>query len=821
MSKQSDGTPIDPASIEPLLAALDDADVEIRIGALWALLGVPHSAATWGSIGTRANAILLDHAGRTRDELCSVIAAGPWIPVASTRELVARFARGALATDSAVRDTARSALGRIARSPTDHPSANARDHVGFSVFTSEERRALNDELSDCSVDALWAELRRDLAVVLSERRLAFVVTSLMEHAGRAGDLGAGYDVTRWVQERGAPFAPDLEGLFAEFVRLRRAPNSPELFAARQVAWLLSRGGAEPLMAALQEHVRSTDRSERLAAVSAMQYAAAFPPEHPPPEYWVGVAAEPAFQEPALPPRTDLVDEPPEPDELQVDDDVQFTVYRPSAVTPDVWHPFVAFAHRSEPIVLADGRTMRPLEEVEQRAAQLLFDLPSAYESVRTDSDAGLPRGTDLLFEPWVESGAFNPPRQSLRWEEAVHEVHFRLRVPTSADGSRLRGGMRVFAGAVVIGELTFRVPVSSEQTAVAAATERDTTRRFRQIFASYSHRDVAVVEAVERYVSATGDRYLIDSESLRSGEVWDERLCRLIDEADIFQLFWSTNAMNSPFVRREWEYALQLGREGFVRPVFWQEPLAADPHRDLPPRELRRLHFSRLQVAPSPQSGIVCRQCGYLNAADDAFCGSCGSFLEWTGEKVGEPAPSPARPSTPLLERVRVAIATAEPGDASPPPPPPPPPSAAPAGPQAPPKSKPSAPPAGSRAHAPAPMMPTASAKRVQPVRQPPSRTIVPGDRICGECGEGNPAQRTFCSRCGSSLASAVVAKPVRWPRLRPRRKHTHLEAGSRPWRDTDASPKARGQGGLARSWRLLAVVVFAAALVAVLFAVL
>ena len=263
----------------------------------------------------------------------------------------------------------------------------------------------------------------------------------------------------------------------------------------------------------------------------------------------------------------MVDEPHDLEELQVDDDVQFTVYRPSAVTPDVWHPFVAFAYRTEPIVLPDGRTVRPLEQVEQRAAQLLSDLPSAYESVRTDSDAGLPRGTDLLFEPWIESGAFNPPTQSLRWEEAVHEVHFRLRVPASADGSRLRGGIRVFAGAVVIGDLTFRLPVSSEQTAVAAATDRDTTRRFRRIFASYSHRDVAVVEAVEQYVSATGDRYLIDSESLRSGEVWDERLCRLIDEADIFQLFWSTNAMNSPFVRREWELlAGQLGRRGLRAP---------------------------------------------------------------------------------------------------------------------------------------------------------------------------------------------------------------------------------------------------------------
>ena len=44
---------------------------------------------------------------------------------------------------------------------------------------------------------------------------------------------------------------------------------------------------------------------------------------------------------------------------------------------------------------------------------------------------------------------------------------------------------------------------------------------------------------------------------------------------------------------------------------------------------------------------IICTRCGYHNQNGDAFCGSCGSFLEWTGEKLQEatveqPAPEPA-----------------------------------------------------------------------------------------------------------------------------------------------------------------------------------
>jgi hypothetical protein len=44
---------------------------------------------------------------------------------------------------------------------------------------------------------------------------------------------------------------------------------------------------------------------------------------------------------------------------------------------------------------------------------------------------------------------------------------------------------------------------------------------------------------------------------------------------------------------------------------------------------------------------IVCKQCGFHNEAGDTFCGSCGSFLEWVGEMVGdeaEPEPEVAAP---------------------------------------------------------------------------------------------------------------------------------------------------------------------------------
>ncbi len=57
---------------------------------------------------------------------------------------------------------------------------------------------------------------------------------------------------------------------------------------------------------------------------------------------------------------------------------------------------------------------------------------------------------------------------------------------------------------------------------------------------------------------------------------------------------------------------------------------------------------------------IVCRSCGGHNADGDTFCGSCGEFLEWTGEKVGAPSESPITMNPPP------AAAEPKPADAAP-----------------------------------------------------------------------------------------------------------------------------------------------------------
>ncbi len=298
---------------------------------------------------------------------------------------------------------------------------------------------------------------------------------------------------------------------------------------------------------------------------------------PPPDKHVGVAAA----------ATPLLDE-----------NVQFTVYRPKAVQPAVWYPLLAFAHLSEKPLDAPPEAPDPIEEMRRQAERALGPQAKEYQSTTQDSHSAVPRSGELTLVPEVPQVEFNPPRRSFLWQESVHREEFRLRASEAANGTTLRGRLTVFLGSIVLADvpLVIRVDRAARQPAVAE-TEPAAARPYRKIFASYSHLDQHVVEELERYGRMLGDEYLRDTTRLRAGELWNDQLMRMIDEADVFQLFWSQNAMRSTYVRQEWEYALRLRRASFVRPTYWEDPLPNLPEQNLPPPELSQLHFQRIQVA--------------------------------------------------------------------------------------------------------------------------------------------------------------------------------------------------------------------------------
>jgi hypothetical protein len=114
--------------------------------------------------------------------------------------------------------------------------------------------------------------------------------------------------------------------------------------------------------------------------------------------------------------------------------------------------------------------------------------------------------------------------------------------------------------------------------------------RQEEIFVSYSHRDTEVVLACKKAYEALGFNVLIDVDTLRAGQLWNEQLMHMIDRATIFQLFWSENSSKSKYCRQEWEYALRRNKNGFIRPVYWEDP------KPTPPEELNKYHFDYIPL---------------------------------------------------------------------------------------------------------------------------------------------------------------------------------------------------------------------------------
>ncbi|MEO0599953.1 MAG: toll/interleukin-1 receptor domain-containing protein [Myxococcota bacterium] len=292
----------------------------------------------------------------------------------------------------------------------------------------------------------------------------------------------------------------------------------------------------------------------------------------------------AFEEPVgeAPPEEPATDRP-------LDDDVEFTVYRPGRVAPERPSRLLVLAHLGEP----RPDTPDPQALVAARAAEVLGEEQVAQYEVTSGVPAArpIPRDELVTVTPIVDGCDFEPAQASLKWQGPVHHLDFRFTVRGAEVGTRLQGAVRVeYEGAILLAEIPLVMRVGEADDTLEPTPA---VRPYRRIFPSYSRKDSAVIELFRRYARAFGDEYMQDVLSLRAGEDWRTALRGLIERADVFQLFWSSASAASTEVRMELGYALALDRPNFVRPVFWEVPPPTFPD------ELRSVHFARIALPGS------------------------------------------------------------------------------------------------------------------------------------------------------------------------------------------------------------------------------
>lgn len=266
--------------------------------------------------------------------------------------------------------------------------------------------------------------------------------------------------------------------------------------------------------------------------------------------------------------------------------VTFTAYHPREMQPQQWQPMVVYLSLNTPAALA---------QVGGLAAERLGGKLSDYRPGRSERSAGMQRGAKLRIVPSAPGFQFNPDHLDVTWQEDVQQHEFRMRAETAQPGQSVNGVVQFYQGMVLRGEVPISVFVGQAVARLDSpdAYQQAIARAYRHIFASYSHQDMPVVESCESAARSMGDQYLRDVSLLQSGQQWDPRLIQAINDADIFQLFWSRRAASSQFVEREWRHALMLlpTRPNFIRPVYWSRQLYATPP------ELNPLHFQPLSLS--------------------------------------------------------------------------------------------------------------------------------------------------------------------------------------------------------------------------------
>jgi hypothetical protein len=255
--------------------------------------------------------------------------------------------------------------------------------------------------------------------------------------------------------------------------------------------------------------------------------------------------------------------------------VQFSAYYPREIKPDEWQPLQAY-------VFKESAADRVLEDAEKQLGPL-----GQFRRIVEQARQIIREGDTITATPNLPGFQFNPPSASISFFEDWHRFEFKMRAKDAPLNLAANGFLTFTVNGIIVADIPLSVFVTNEVT--NSQPQRTPSQPiYETVFASYSHKDTPVVLKVEAAAKAFGMTYLRDVITLRSGEDWSAGLEKMIEDATIFQMFWSPPYSLSQHCKREWEYAVNLNHKAghFIRPVYWLQPMPD------PPTPLQHLHFA-------------------------------------------------------------------------------------------------------------------------------------------------------------------------------------------------------------------------------------
>jgi len=261
--------------------------------------------------------------------------------------------------------------------------------------------------------------------------------------------------------------------------------------------------------------------------------------------------------------------------------VHFSVSSPPAVQPNKQIIVDVWAH------LEQQRA-----EVASRVQQA--SIPTeAPPVIRPKGPFKIERGTLLFVRLKFQDLIVEPAEDVILWEGEIGNASFVVSVPAdTAEGVRI-GSVTVHCEeGLQIARIPLQLLIKNE-VAHCEPIEQS-LHRVRKAFVSYAGADLdEVLSRIQGMQKIIPDLdVFLDVVKLRSGEDWEKRLWTVIPESDVFYLFWSAAAKESPWVEKEWRCALTSRGIDFIDPV----PLVS-PKEVPPPEELAKMHFNDWSLA--------------------------------------------------------------------------------------------------------------------------------------------------------------------------------------------------------------------------------
>lgn len=252
-----------------------------------------------------------------------------------------------------------------------------------------------------------------------------------------------------------------------------------------------------------------------------------------------------------------------------DDLVQFRAAAPAVFNKDAYSQVKIMMYREDDHARADRETSRIADKTTESSSGV-FSVPK-YETLRI-----VLQSQDIPIEDDIREFA---------WNGIFSECTFDVYVPGDYNKKQIRFKGRVYRGQAVLTDLSLIVSVESdteqcvmmEKCALATA------------FVSYASKDRSeVVARIQGIQAARKDMDIfLDVEKLRCGEDWQKRLYKEIEQRSIFYLFWSLNASQSEWVKKELKHAISFKGVDCVEPIPLDSPEVCPP-----PEELKEKHFN-------------------------------------------------------------------------------------------------------------------------------------------------------------------------------------------------------------------------------------